>query len=271
VSADVDVVEPMVELVAVHADYGATRILSKLDLMIGRGERVAIVGPNGAGKSTLLRVITGLLPASDGEVRLTGEPVRALSHDQIARRVAVVPQVAALPFSARVEEIVALGRLPHENPFRGPRERDRAAISAAIDRVGLGRLVDRDARQLSLGERQLVLVAVAVAQQAPIIVLDEPTVHLDIRHQVDVMELLVDLNRRDGATLIAVLHDLGLAARYFERVVVMANGRTAADGPPASALSREVVREVFGVDPEVLATPWNTTEVALEPTTGAGA
>ena len=195
-----------------------------------------------------------------GDVRLGNEPLVRLSRGAIARRIAVVPQVASLPFNARVEEIVGLGRLPHEDPLRGPRAPDRAAIASAIDRVGLGRLIGRNARELSLGERQLVLLAVAVAQGAPIIVLDEPTVHLDIRHQVEVMELLVDLNERDGRTIVAVLHDLHLAARFMPRIAVLAGGRVAADGPPEIALGADVVRDVFGVAPESLPIgPWSAT------------
>ena len=150
----------------------------------------------------------------------------------IARRLAVVPQQTALPFSMRVEEVVALGRLPHEAALRGATPADRAAVAAAIDRVGVGHLLGRDARELSLGERQLVLLALAVAQEAPVLLLDEPTVHLDLRHQVEAMELLRDLNERDGTALIAVLHDLGLAAHFFPRLVIVEHGRIVADGPP---------------------------------------
>jgi iron complex transport system ATP-binding protein len=187
-----------------------------------------------------------------------GTPVGSLSRLELARRLAVVPQLAVLPFSARVEEVVSLGRLPHEDPLRGPGPADRAAVAAAMDRVGLGRLMGRDARDLSLGERQLVLVAVAIAQAAPIVLLDEPTVHLDIRHQVEVMDLLADLNTREGRTVIAVLHDLHLAVRTLPRIVVLAEGRIVADGPPAEALDAERIRDVFGVDPAVMpAGPWS--------------
>ena len=137
-----------------------------------------------------------------------------------------------MPFAARVEEIVGLGRLPHEDPFRGARPADKAAVAAAIERVGVGHLLGRDARELSLGERQLVLIALAVAQDAQILVLDEPTVHLDLRHQVSTMELLVDLNERDGTTIVAVLHDLGLAAHFFPRLVLLDDGVIVGDGPP---------------------------------------
>jgi iron complex transport system ATP-binding protein len=242
----------VIELDRVTAGYGGRSVIRDLSLTIESGERVALVGPNGAGKSTLLRAITGLLRPSGGAVRLGGTPVSSLSREAIARRVAVVPQVAQLPFAARVEDVVALGRLPYEDPLRGPRPTDRAAVEAAIERVGLGAFVGRDARELSLGERQLVLVAVAVAQAAPVVVLDEPTVHLDIRHQVDVLELLADLNRRDGSTIVAVLHDLGLAARWFPRIVVLDRGRVVADGPPAIALAPDRIRDVFRVDPAIV-------------------
>jgi len=186
--------------------------------------------------------------------------VAELSREALARRLAVVPQLAVLPFSARVEEVVGLGRLPHEDPLRGPRPADRAAVAAAIDRVGLGRLIGRDARELSLGERQLVLVALAIAQAAPIVALDEPTVHLDIRHQVEVMELLADLNERDGTTILAVLHDLNLAVRYFPRIVLVADGRIHGDGAARDVLSAEEIRDVFGVDPAILPIgPWSVT------------
>jgi ABC-type cobalamin/Fe3+-siderophores transport system ATPase subunit len=246
----------VIELRDVTAGYGSREVLRGVSASVGGGERVAVVGPNGAGKSTLLRLMTGVLAPSAGEVCLAGSPVAGLSRVEVARRVAVVPQVAVLPFSASVEEVVALGRIPHEDPLRGPRAADVAAVESAIARVGLEDFVGRDARELSLGERQLVLVGLAVAQAAPIVVLDEPTVHLDIRHQVDVMELLVDLNERDGTTIVAVLHDLALAARYFPRIMVVDGGRLASDGPPAEALSRDRIQDVFRVDPRLLSPPW---------------
>ena len=232
--------------------YRGRPALSDVDLHIGSGERVALVGPNGAGKSTLLRAIAALVEPSAGSIELGGTPLAGLDRLAIARRLAVVPQLPSLPFATTVEEVVALGRLPHEHPIRGLRPADRAAIAGAIDRVGVGHLLGRDARELSLGERQLVLLAMAVAQAAPVLVLDEPTVHLDLRHQVEVMELLGDLNQRDGTTIVAVLHDIGLAAHFFPRIVVLDKGRVVADGPPAEALTPDRIREVFGVDPALV-------------------
>jgi len=243
---------PLVRLDGISVRYGDRRVLDSVDLSIARGERIALIGPNGAGKSTLLRVATGLLRPTIGRADLDGSSVETLERIEIARRLAVVPQQATLPFATRVEEVVALGRLPHEHPLRGPRASDRAAIAAAIERVGVGHLLGRDARELSLGERQLVLIALAVAQATPLLVLDEPTVHLDLRHQVGTMELLVDLNERDGTTILAVLHDLGLAAHFFPRLVLLDAGRVVADGPPHEVLGPDRIREVFGVDPALV-------------------
>ena len=237
---------------AVTVEVRGRAILRDVSLALAVGERVALVGPNGAGKSTLLRALAGTLKPTAGRVLLGGVPIATLDRSEIARRLAVVPQQTALPFAMKVEEVVALGRLPHEDPLRGTRPADRAATAAAIERVGVGHLLGRDARELSLGERQLVLLALSVAQGAPVMLLDEPTVHLDLRHQVEAMQLLADLNERDGTALVAVLHDLGLAAHFFPRLVVIDHGRIVVDGPPAAVLSDELIREVFSVEPALV-------------------
>lgn len=245
----------MIDLHGVGLSYGDRIVLSGIDLAIRAGERVALIGPNGAGKSTLLRVITGLVKPNDGVVTVGGDPLASLDRATIARRIAVVPQQVVVPFSIRVQELVGLGRLPHEDPLRGARPADRAAVASAIERVGIRHLLGRDVRELSLGERQLALVALAVAQAAPVLILDEPTVHLDLRHQVATMELLVDLNVRDGTTVVAVLHDLGLAAQFFPRLVLLDRGRIVADGEPLEVLSGPRIRDVFGVDPSMVRLP----------------
>jgi iron complex transport system ATP-binding protein len=245
----------VIELRDVTVAYHGRAVVRGVDLLIGAGERVALIGPNGAGKSTLLRVITGIVQPSTGQALLDGVPIGDLDRGAVARRLAVVPQQQALPFATRVEEVVALGRLPHEDPLRGPRPSDRAAVAAAIDRVGVGGLLGRDARELSLGERQLVLLALAVAQSTQALILDEPTVHLDLRHQVETMDLLVDLNNRDGTTVLAVLHDLGLASLFFPRLVLIDGGRIVADGVPTQVLTPDRIRDVFGVDPSIVRLP----------------
>jgi iron complex transport system ATP-binding protein len=244
-----------IDLAGVTVAYRGRPALRDIDLHVSAGERIALVGPNGAGKSTLLRAVAGVLAPVAGSIELGGLPVGALDRIAVARRLAVVPQLPVLPFATTVEEVVALGRLPHEHPIRGMRPADRAAVAEAIERVGVGHLLGRDARELSLGERQLVLLALAIAQAAPILVLDEPTVHLDLRHQVEVMELLADLNAREGTTILAVLHDLGLAAHFFPRLVLLDGGRVVGDGPPSAVLAPDRIREVFGVDPALVRLP----------------
>jgi iron-siderophore transport system ATP-binding protein len=235
--------------------YGDRAIVDDVRFEVGPGERVALVGPNGAGKSTLLRILTGVQDPQRGAVLLDGAPIRTVEYKTVARAIAVVPELTQLPFAMPVHEVVALGRLPHDPPLSGLRQEDREAVASAMERVGVADLSDRDARGLSMGERQLVFVAIALAQAAPILVLDEPTAHLDIRHQVEVMQLLADLNERDGRTIVAVLHDLALAANFFPRVAVMHHGRIVADGPPADTLDAGHIRAVFGVDPALVRLP----------------
>jgi iron complex transport system ATP-binding protein len=240
------------ELRGVGLAYGRREVLRDVGLHLAAGERVALLGPNGAGKSSLLRAITGSDGRRLGVVLLNGRPIEEIGRAQLARQVAVVPGQTTVAFPLRVEELVALGRIPHEHPLLGPRPADRAAVEAAIRRVGAERLVGRDVRELSLGERQLVVLAMAIAQGARLLLLDEPTVHLDLRHQVEVMELLADLAQRDGVTVLAVLHDIYLARHFFPRLLLVAEGRLVADGPPGEVLSAELMAEVYGVDQALL-------------------
>ncbi len=241
-----------VELRSLSVELGGRSVLGDIGFALDQGERVAMLGPNGAGKSTLLRCVSGTLSPSSGTVVLDGVPLAEYERAALARRLAVVPGQTVAAFPIRVEELVALGRLPHEHPLLGPRESDTAAIAAAIERVGIGHLRGRDVRELSLGERQLVVIAMAVAQNARLMLLDEPTVHLDLRHQVTVMELLRDLSVRDGVTILAVLHDIHLARHFFDRLLLLDRGRLVADGPPDVVLSAATVHEVYGVDPSLV-------------------
>jgi iron complex transport system ATP-binding protein len=242
---------PAIEVRALELAYDGLTVLADIDLRVARGERLALLGPNGAGKSSLLRCLVGAVTPRSGVVLLDGVPTAELSRGSMARQMGVVPQQAVVPFSMSVEELVALGRIPHEHPFLGPREPDRLAVTEAIERTGIEELMGRDARRLSMGERQLVLLAMAVAQSTDLLVLDEPTVHLDLHHQVQVMELLCELNEA-GSTVIAVLHDLSLAAHFFPRLVLLDHGRIVADGAPGEVLSDGRIRDVFRVDPALV-------------------
>jgi iron complex transport system ATP-binding protein len=237
------------EVRAVSVAYGKRPVLANIDLHLGSGELACLLGPNGAGKSTLLRVVAGSLRATEGAVLIDGVPVDEYDRSALARQLAVVPGQTVVAFAMRVEELVALGRVPHEHPLLGPRATDRAAVDDAIERVGIGHLRGRDVRELSLGERQLVVLAMTIAQGARLLLLDEPTVHLDLRHQVRVMELLRDLAVRSGVTVLAVLHDLALASHFFPRLLLLNEGRLMADGAPSDVLTPETIRAVYGVDP----------------------
>jgi iron complex transport system ATP-binding protein len=233
-------------------DYGPRRVLDEVSIELRPGELVALIGPNGAGKSSLLRCVTGLVRPAAGSVRIDGRLVAEMERPSLARTMAVVPGQTVIAFPMRVEELVALGRVPHEHPLLGLRAVDRERIELAIERVGIGHLRGRDVRELSLGERQLAVLAMAVAQDARLLLLDEPTVHLDLRHQVAIMELLRDLAQRDGVTVLAVLHDIGLAARFFERLLLLDGGRLLADGSPGEVLTASRVSAVYGVDPRLV-------------------
>jgi iron complex transport system ATP-binding protein len=239
------------ELRDIQLAYGERHVLRGIDVHLAPGERVALLGENGAGKSSLLRCITGFARPQAGAVSLDGRPLDEYDRATLARRMAVVPGQTVIAFPLLVEELIALGRIPHEHPLLGPRPADRAAVAAAIERVGLGHLVGRDVRELSLGERQLVVLAMSVAQGAGLLLLDEPTVHLDLRHQVEVMRLLADLSAT-GVTVLAVLHDVTLASHFFERVLLLHEGRLLADGPPREVLTAARIGQVYGVDPGLL-------------------
>jgi iron complex transport system ATP-binding protein len=236
----------------VDLHYGARRVLSNISLSIEKAETVALIGPNGAGKSSLLRCITRLVKPQRGTVEVNGNDVARIERDELARSIAVVPGQMVVAFPMRVEELVALGRIPHEHPLLGMRDDDRRAVDAALARVGIGDLRKRDVRELSLGERQLAVLAMAVAQDAQMLILDEPTVHLDLRHQVAIMELLRDLSERDGVTVLAVMHDIVLARQFFDRLLLLDNGVLVADGAPNDVLTASNVRAVYGVDPRLV-------------------
>jgi len=241
-----------VELRGISVDYGERRVVNNVELRIEPGELVCLLGPNGAGKSTLLRAITGTIRPAAGTVLIDATPMAEYDRSTLARRMAVVPGQATVAFPIRVEELVALGRIPYEHPLLGARAADRAATTHAIERVGITHLLGRDVRELSLGERQLAVLAMTIAQGARLLLLDEPTVHLDLRHQVEVMELLRDLAHNDGVTVVAVLHDMTLTGHFFDRLVLINDGLLVADGPPDQVLTDALIREVFRVDPRLV-------------------
>ncbi|MEA2661951.1 MAG: cobalamin transport system ATP-binding protein [Chloroflexota bacterium] len=230
---------------ALAAGYGARAVLRGIDRTFEPGVLTALVGPNGAGKSTLLRALAGLIRPTVGAVTLDGVDVATLTRAALAARVAVVPQTFDTLFPFTVREIVALGRTARLGLFARPTERDLAAVARATDEQELGPLLDRRFDALSGGERQRVVVAMALAQESDVLLLDEPTAHLDPQHQLGTVRRVGALARTRGVVAIAVLHDLNLAT-LADRVVVLDAGTVVADGPPATALNAAVLDGVFG-------------------------
>lgn len=226
--------------------YHGRPALSEIGFEAAGGELIALVGPNGAGKSSLLRLCAGLLEPGIGLVALDGAALSGLPAQQRARRIAYLPPDGVSAWPMPVRRIVALGRVPHLKPLRRLSAEDEAAVDLALARAGITDLADRPFDQLSSGERARTLLARALATQADLILLDEPTAALDPRHQIGVMEILRAEAGR-GALVIVAAHALDLVARYADRVLLMQDGRIVADAPPAESLSQECIAEVFGV------------------------
>lgn len=231
------------ERVSFAYDRGA--VVRDLSLRVGGGELVGLLGPNGSGKSTVLKLGAGVLRPRSGSVTLGDLPVRAMSRGDIARRLAVVPQELTVQFAYTVRQIVELGRTPHVGIFGVFTSTDTDAVERALAATDVAHLAGRTFNELSGGERQRVLVALALAQETEVVLLDEPTAHLDIRFQVGTLELVRRLNGERGITVLAALHDLNLAARYFPRLVLF-DGAVVADGTPAQVLDGALLSRVYG-------------------------
>jgi len=236
---------PALRLEEVVVEYAPVRALDGLTLAVERGEWVAILGPNGAGKSTLLRVATGVVRPRSGAVFLGERSVARMTPREIARTAAVVPQEVWMPFPYTALEIVLMGRAPHLGWLGLEGEADYARGLAALARTDAAHLADRPLDTLSGGERQRVLLARAIAQEAPLLLLDEPTTHLDIAHQIHFLDLLRELHR-EGRTIVTILHDLNLAALYAPRLVLLAGGRLLADGSANEVLTESRLAQAFG-------------------------
>jgi iron complex transport system ATP-binding protein len=206
---------------------------------------MGLIGPNGSGKTTLLRILSGLLHPKRGHVYLDGRNIREFSRREIARRVAVVPQELVMPFAFSAYEMVMMGRTPHVRPILGAGPRDHQVVAEKMELTATLALAQRPFNELSGGEKQRVIIAMALAQEPDILLLDEPTVHLDINHQVEILELIKRLNRQESLTVLATMHDLNLAALYFDRLILLNGGQVVAIGSPAEVLCEESIRQVF--------------------------
>jgi iron complex transport system ATP-binding protein len=243
--------EPILEAREVTFSYpgAATPTLRDLSLQLPAGELTALIGPNGAGKSTLLRLLCGLLAPQKGVMLLEGAPLQRSSRRSLARRIAVLPQRLQVSFDADVETVVALGRTPHRAPLGtwwGPPGRDHEAVETALAETDTARFRDRPLGALSGGEQQRVALALALAQEADVLLLDEPTSHLDPVQAQAVLDLVQGLRRQRHLTVIAVLHDLNLASLYATRILLLHQGELIADGPPPDVIRPDILEPVYG-------------------------
>ena len=226
--------------------YDGRVVLQGVNLRLARGEFVGLIGPNGSGKTTLLRGLTGVLRPLAGDVSLEGRSLSKSPRRQVARRLAVVPQMAPAPFEFTVREIVQMGRTPHLGRLQGERAEDREAVRRALELTETAAFADRPATELSGGELQRVIIARGLAQESPIMLLDEPVAFLDINHQAQIFDLLARLNTEEGRSILCVSHDLNLASEYCQRLVLLSHGRHVTDGPPEQVLTQDRIEAVYG-------------------------
>lgn len=235
----------------VTVELGGRPVVDGVSFSVERGEWVTLIGPNGAGKTTLLRSVAGLI-GHRGEIRLDGDPIRRLRRRDVARRVAVVPQSPLLPGGMTVHEYVLLGRTPYVSYMGSESRHDVAATEAAVARLDLAELADRELGTLSGGERQRAVLARAIAQQAPLLLLDEPTSALDAGRQQEAMELIDTLRLDAGLTVVGAMHDLTLAGQYASRLILLSSGRVVAHGAAGEVLTEPLIAEHYGARVRVL-------------------
>ena len=233
------------DLCDVSFGYGGRRVLERVFLRLEPGERVAVIGANGAGKTTLLKIIGGVLRASAGSVRINGDEATAIPKRRFATLLGMVPQEIMIPFAFTVRDLVELGRTPYVGLFGGLSVVDRRAVERAMAATDSAALAARVFNELSGGERQRALIAMALAQEPEILLLDEPTQGLDVTRQAEVLDVMCQVNAERGLTVLAAIHDLNLAAMYFDRLVVLAAGTILADGPPHQIIRPDVLERAY--------------------------
>ncbi|MEH3154335.1 MAG: ABC transporter ATP-binding protein [Gordonia paraffinivorans] len=243
--------------------YGGRTIVDGLRVDIAPGAVTAVVGPNACGKSTLLRGLSRLLAPTRGQVVLDGHDISTLRTKEVARRLGLLPQTSIAPEGITVADLVARGRFPHQRVLRQFSRDDERAVAEAMTATGVDELAGRPVDELSGGQRQRVWVAMVLAQQTPVILLDEPTTFLDIAHQIELLDLFRRLNRAQGSTIVAVLHDLNHACRFADVVIAMKDGAIVAQGAPADVITAELVEEVYGLPCRIIDDPESHTPLVI--------
>lgn len=262
---------PRLAVRGLAAGYPGRRVIENLDLEFTPGRITMIIGANACGKSTLLGTIARVHPPLGGRVELDGVDAAGIGRRRFAQNVGLLPQQPTAPDGLTVAELVSRGRHPHRGVFQRWSAADTARVDDAMAKTGVAALADRPVGDLSGGQRQRVWIAMALAQEPRILLLDEPTTFLDLSHQIEVLDLLRELNRTDGTTIIAVLHELNLAARYADDLIVMNEGRVVAHGAPGAVLTASVVAEAFGLDAMVIPDPLTETPLVIPVPGGAHA
>jgi ABC-type cobalamin/Fe3+-siderophores transport system ATPase subunit len=253
----------MLKIEDLSASYDSRRVLRGVSLKVQSGEVVALIGPNGSGKSTLIRAVSGVIPVEAGRVRTNGDDLLALSPMQRARYLAVVPQAVSLPPAFTVWETVLLGRTPYLNFLGSASVADEEMARRSLERVDALDLVERRVGELSGGEQQRLLLARALCQSTPILLLDEPTAHLDLQYQVSLLELVRSLAHHDDLAVLLALHDLNLAARYADRVALLVEGGIKAVGEPEQVLRPELISQAYGWPVQVVRHPFLDSPLVL--------
>lgn len=243
--------------------YGGRIIVNEIDLELPAGQISVIVGANACGKSTLLKTLSRLLPVQHGQVLLDGKSIDQIPSKELARTMGLLPQQPIAPEGIAVADLVGRGRHPHQKLFRSWTADDDRAVTEALIATGVVELADRSVDELSGGQRQRVWIAMALAQETDILLLDEPTTFLDVAHQIEVLDLLTDLNRSRGTTIVMVLHDINLAARYADHLFAVRNGELIASGAPQETITSQLVHEVFGLNAAVMPDPVSGSPLVL--------
>ena len=253
----------MLKIENLSVSYGSRHVLNSISLEVNSGEVVALIGPNGAGKSTLVRAVSGIIPVQAGRVRTNGDNLLSLSPMQRARFLAVVPQVANMPPAYSVWETVLMGRTPYLNFLGQASAKDEAIVRQALEKVDALDLAERRVGEISGGEQQRVLLARALAQATPILLLDEPTVHLDLQHQVSLMETVRALAHTESLAILIALHDLNLAAHYADRLALLVAGEIKAIGTPRQVLTPEMISAAYHLQVQVVPHPFADVPLVL--------
>lgn len=228
--------------------YGERTIVNQLNLTVPKGKISVIIGANGCGKSTMLKSFARLLKPKNGAVLLDGKMLQKYPTKKLAQNLGLLPQSPIVPEGIKVTDLISRGRFPYQKPFKGLDKQDFAAMEEAMEMMGVKELAERNVDELSGGQRQRVWIALALAQQTDILLLDEPTTYLDIAYQIEILDALTQLNREKKTTIMMVLHDINLSARYADHLFAMKNGKLVAQGPPEEIITKEIVKEVYGLD-----------------------